>query len=131
MVLAKNLVHSLILSTLVLTIVASPGNPTFASDCITPGCNQGKFASPKRINGRIKYTIKNTAPYRIYFQLPSGMDYSLGPGQRGSYRNTGNPNAFRIYIYNTQQAYRLRTGNHVLWKNANGALQFNRDLPIN
>ncbi|MEX2168348.1 MAG: hypothetical protein WD851_03485 [Pirellulales bacterium] len=65
--------------------------------------------------GRIDYTLWNDTKEVVRFRLPTGKVYSLNPGEREKYYNTGNPDTLRIHVLNTDGKYRLENGNHKFW----------------
>lgn len=64
---------------------------------------------------QIQYTLQNDSGRTVKFRLPSGETYSLEPGKRGSYKNTGAPDKLTIQVINSGKTYRLRDGNHRFW----------------
>lgn len=69
---------------------------------------------------QIFYTIRNDSGKTVTFRLPSGRDYSLRPGQTGSYRNKiepGRPNELVVvgdYRTGRRERFPLRSGNYRL-----------------
>lgn len=74
---------------------------------------------------RIEYTIWNDSNLTVRFRLPSGRDYSLKPGKRGSYDNTGRN--LKIKVYNSGRTYNLSSGDHkFFWNSSKGRIGFDK-----
>lgn len=72
-------------------------------------------AKPGEDQVHFRYTIRNATDQPIRFRLPSGKDYTLAAGQKGSYVFTGRPPKAAVYVYNTSRSYRLTEGDHKFW----------------
>jgi hypothetical protein len=77
------------------------------------GGGDGGAVSPAQV--QFHYTIRNDSGRTVNFRLPSGRDYTLAPGQTGSYRFTGNPAAAKVLVHTTGRTYTLAEGNHRFW----------------
>ena len=64
---------------------------------------------------RIEYTLLNDTSKTVRFRLPSGETYSLEPGKRGNYKNSGSPDKLLIHVFNSNKSYKLVSGNHKFW----------------
>ena len=116
----------LVFSIASVSLLGTLAPPANACDCVgdqcPPKCSSPSRPSQQRIS--IRYTITNKTNELVRFGLPSGKVYELKPGQRGAYRNTGYPDGLNIFILNTDQIYRLSSGNFQFRQHSDGEIVF-------
>ena len=75
--------------------------------------NETQFSGNSKIT--FTYTLWNNSNETVRIKLPSGKDYILKQGEKGSYKFTGYKPEAKIHVYNTGKTYHLEGGDHKFW----------------